>query len=218
MNFFFIIKESTDNPSDTPIVEDIFKKFLTISNQVQKITISEISKIKETFKDDFLSHKLHFIFPITHSTTLSMLDKYLFQNESYKSKLVCKTILLLPQQGVIDYLQLLSSSYFDAIIYSSISIEEIMTFEKKMIENKKYIQQKNRESINFEKINDAMTEQERKIFALLREGKQNKEIADILFISPNTVKNHKANLIKKLNLKNNIQLQFLAFDSLPLNK
>ena len=41
--------------------------------------------------------------------------------------------------------------------------------------------------------------QEKKILALLAEGKQSKEIADELFISSHTIDTHRRNLLKKTN-------------------
>lgn len=46
-----------------------------------------------------------------------------------------------------------------------------------------------------------LTIREREILKLIAEGKSNKEIADLLFISVRTVEHHRANLMEKLNLK-----------------
>ena len=46
-----------------------------------------------------------------------------------------------------------------------------------------------------------MTNREKEVLKLIAEGKSNKEIADLLFISVNTVQNHRASIMKKLNLK-----------------
>ena len=50
----------------------------------------------------------------------------------------------------------------------------------------------------------ALSSQERKIISLIAEGKQSQAIA--LFISPHTVKNHKTNICRKLNLSGCIEL------------
>jgi two-component system response regulator NreC len=47
---------------------------------------------------------------------------------------------------------------------------------------------------------DTLTHREREILKLIGEGYKNKEIADYLFISPNTVEKHRSNLMEKLNL------------------
>ena len=48
---------------------------------------------------------------------------------------------------------------------------------------------------------ERLTNREREVLKLIAEGKSNKEIADLLFISVHTVQNHRASIMKKLNLK-----------------
>jgi DNA-binding NarL/FixJ family response regulator len=51
-----------------------------------------------------------------------------------------------------------------------------------------------------------LTTREREVLKLIAEGKLNKEIADLLFISVHTVERHRANSMAKLNLKNTAEL------------
>ena len=51
-----------------------------------------------------------------------------------------------------------------------------------------------------------LTEREREIVSYVMQGMNNKEIGELLFISPNTVKNHIYNIYKKLEIKNRIDL------------
>jgi len=55
-----------------------------------------------------------------------------------------------------------------------------------------------------------LTQSELKILELIAQNKKSKEIADLLFISEKTVKNHRYNISKKLNLstENNSLLSF----------
>lgn len=46
-----------------------------------------------------------------------------------------------------------------------------------------------------------LTKREKEVFSLLVENKTTKEIADILFISEKTVRNHISNTIQKLSVK-----------------
>ncbi|MBU1611787.1 MAG: response regulator transcription factor [Proteobacteria bacterium] len=52
----------------------------------------------------------------------------------------------------------------------------------------------------------SLTSREQEIMRLLAEGLMTREIAKKLFISPKTVENHRANLMKKLNLSSAIEL------------
>jgi len=53
---------------------------------------------------------------------------------------------------------------------------------------------------------DPLTPREREVLKLVAEGKANKEIADLLFISTRTVENHRANMMNKLKLKKTADL------------
>ncbi len=51
----------------------------------------------------------------------------------------------------------------------------------------------------------ALTQQERKILALVAQGKTNKEIAAEVFLSDKTVKNYVSSILAKLNLERRAQ-------------
>jgi len=53
---------------------------------------------------------------------------------------------------------------------------------------------------------DPLTTREREVLKLIAEGKSNKEIANLLFISVRTVQCHRANIMEKLNLKKTADL------------
>ena len=52
----------------------------------------------------------------------------------------------------------------------------------------------------------ALTKREREVLKLIAEGKSNKEIAGVLFVSVHTVERHRANIMRKLNLKKTADL------------
>jgi two-component system, NarL family, nitrate/nitrite response regulator NarL len=56
----------------------------------------------------------------------------------------------------------------------------------------------------------SLTRREKEILLLISEGISNKQIADQLYISENTVKNHLKNLLEKLELENRVQLAIYA--------
>ena len=53
---------------------------------------------------------------------------------------------------------------------------------------------------------EKLTPRERQVTKLIAEGKTNRVIAKLLFISVRTVENHRANIMKKLKLKNTAEL------------
>ena len=53
---------------------------------------------------------------------------------------------------------------------------------------------------------DTLTVRERQIVKLIAEGRSSKEIGDLLFISPRTVENHRANIMEKLHLNKVVDL------------
>jgi DNA-binding NarL/FixJ family response regulator len=53
---------------------------------------------------------------------------------------------------------------------------------------------------------EALTVREREILKLIAEGKSNKEIGDLLYISVRTVERHRANMMGKLNLRKTAEL------------
>ena len=57
---------------------------------------------------------------------------------------------------------------------------------------------------------DALSEREREVFQLIAEGHSNKEIADVLSISPATVETHRARIFQKLDLHNTAEVVLYA--------
>ena len=50
-----------------------------------------------------------------------------------------------------------------------------------------------------------LSERELDVLGLLADGKANHEIAEALYISPSTVRNHVANILAKLHVDNRVQ-------------
>ncbi len=63
-----------------------------------------------------------------------------------------------------------------------------------------------------------LTKRERDILLLIRLGKSNKEVADDLGLSVNTVKTHMRNLFQKLGVSNRTQASFKADQVLKPNR
>lgn len=63
-----------------------------------------------------------------------------------------------------------------------------------------------------------LTRMEKKVFRLIGEGKTNKEIGTLLFVSPKTVDNHRYNIIKKMNLQGSNALLIRAVKAIESKK
>jgi DNA-binding NarL/FixJ family response regulator len=55
-----------------------------------------------------------------------------------------------------------------------------------------------------------LSPREQEVLALVAEGRSNKAIAEVLFVSPNTVKTHVASLLSKLHVHTRAQLAVVA--------
>ena len=66
------------------------------------------------------------------------------------------------------------------------------------------------ESRGLEDSYDLLTDREREILQLLAEGKANKEVANLLFISPTTVETHRGHILQKLGLHSTADLILYA--------
>jgi DNA-binding NarL/FixJ family response regulator len=53
---------------------------------------------------------------------------------------------------------------------------------------------------------DLLSEREQQVFRLVAEGNSTNQIADVLFISPKTVEKHRTNIMRKLGLKDRLDL------------
>jgi len=57
---------------------------------------------------------------------------------------------------------------------------------------------------------DTLSEREREVFQLIAEGKVNKEIAEILHLSPSTVETHRARIMEKLDVHSAVEIVLYA--------
>jgi DNA-binding NarL/FixJ family response regulator len=113
-----------------------------------------------------------------------------------------------------DYLKVFLSSPAMGYIQQGCTITEFLSYLQNIFEGKKMVfsqigdfQKHENSKEEFRYKNSVLdlsilTEREMDVWELVMEEKSEKEISEILFISPTTVKTHKSNIIKKLNLKN----------------
>lgn len=98
--------------------------------------------------------------------------------------------------------------YLSPLIYVFINIPPLFFLGKFVGKNFKDHLLIHDERIDFEAIFDkyGLSKREQEIFFLVLEGKSNKEIGEVLFISVKTVKNHIYNIFQKLGVNSRIKL------------
>lgn len=112
---------------------------------------------------------------------------------------VCKLVKLRVANSMVDKVVLLSSPV--------VGINNLIARVTKTLDQDSYIRK------NYRKFSE-LTPREKEIIALLANGKSSVEIAEILFISPNTVSTHRKNIIRKIECSSFAELlRFaMAFD------
>ncbi|MDI6763097.1 MAG: response regulator transcription factor [Thermodesulfobacteriota bacterium] len=109
------------------------------------------------------------------------------------------------------------SSGADGYVLKEDTDEELHTAIEKIRKGKVYISPRLSEGLTnasaqirrnllFKPPLERLTEREMEILRLIAEGKSNKEIANLLFISIRTVQNHRANIMSKLGIKKTADL------------
>ncbi len=118
-------------------------------------------------------------------------------------------VLILTMHTEEEYLSLAISSKVDGYLLKENADTELFSAIERIRQGKRYISPVLSEALA-EKLGGRGHEQskrgtlsarEKEIMWLIATGKKNKEIADILSLSTRTVEHHRANIMKKLNLK-----------------
>jgi len=116
----------------------------------------------------------------------------MYTNEEYISQIL--------KAGADGYL--VKETAYDDLVSAIKAVQSGEAFmspsiSKKVI--KTYIQQSQRSE---ERAEDLLSSREREVLQLIAEGNSSKKIAELLFISPKTVENHRTHIMDKLNIHN----------------
>lgn len=114
-----------------------------------------------------------------------------------------------PGKFVSDVISKGASGYLP----KEVSKEEFETALHAIKENKKYVSPSVSEYLLYNTSDGAissLSDREKEVFKLLAEGKKNKEIAKMLFVSSRTIDTHRLNIMKKLGFKTNGELVSFA--------
>jgi len=92
--------------------------------------------------------------------------------------------------------------------------ELVMEAVEALLDNKDFYSEKVRKTLSIlNRKGYILTPKEEEIISLLANGKNNHEISDILFVSYNTVKSHRKNISRKLELTSNAEIIKYYFEN-----
>ncbi len=119
----------------------------------------------------------------------------------------------------------------EGYILNNVTRDELIVAAKDIYRGEKYYSKELNDyiikSLLKKKLNDSpkynheqLSDREKEILRHIVKGKNNKEIADNLFISANTVLTHRRNIMRKLNVNNTPQLIYKCFkhNIIPINE
>ena len=132
-------------------------------------------------------------------------------------------ILALTAHKTEEYVLTTLKAGADGYLLKDSTYEEMMTAVKSVLGGKRYLSPgisegviegylEGKQPIKVQGAWDNLTSREREVLKLIAEGYRNKEIADLLVISPKTVEKHRANLMIKLNFHNVSELTTYAIE------
>ena len=132
-------------------------------------------------------------------------------------------ILALTAHKTEEYVLTTLKAGADGYLLKDSTYQEMMTAVKSVLGGKRYLSPgisegviegylEGKQPIKVQGAWDNLTSREREVLKLIAEGYRNKEIADLLVISPKTVEKHRANLMIKLNFHNVSELTAYAIE------
>ncbi|MBL7224835.1 MAG: response regulator transcription factor [Desulfobacteraceae bacterium] len=125
-------------------------------------------------------------------------------------------VLILTIHKNTEYVQHSIKAGADGYLIKEDSDTELLTAINKVLQGDRYISHTlsleladnflRKERKDFKHPFDRLTIREREVLKLIAEGKSNRDIAELLFISPRTAEHHRANIRKKLGLQSTAAL------------
>ncbi len=129
-------------------------------------------------------------------------------------------ILILSMHSEKAFIEKMYHLGVSGYLLKSASKEEIVEAIRKVAEGKRYFSDEvtsailENKTISNSIISPELTRREREILKLIAQGKNNPGIAEILFLSVDTVKTHRKNLMRKLDINNTAGLVKYALEHL----
>lgn len=134
-----------------------------------------------------------------------------------------KKVLALTAHRTEEYILTTLKAGADGYLLKDSTYQEMMTAVDSVLGGKRYLSPgvservisgylEGKQTIKLDGAWDNLTHREREVLKLIGEGYRNKEIADLLVVSPKTVEKHRANLMTKLNFHNVSEITAYAIE------
>jgi DNA-binding NarL/FixJ family response regulator len=134
-----------------------------------------------------------------------------------------KRVLALTAHRTEEYVLTTLKAGADGYLLKDANYQEMMIAVRSVLSGKRYLSPgisegviegylEGKQTIKIKGAWDNLTTREREVLKLIAEGYRNKEIADLLVISPKTVEKHRANLMIKLNFHNVSEITAYAIE------
>ena len=138
------------------------------------------------------------------------------RSEGYKTP-----VLVLSMQPEEQYAVRVLKAGGSGFVNKNSATEELITAIKKVLSGRKYISSSIAEMIadnmdnvsNLKPAYETLSDREMQVLQLIASGKTVSEIAEIIFLSVNTISTYRARILEKLSLQNNAELTRYALDN-----
>ncbi len=147
---------------------------------------------------------IHLIFLDLNFDTKSY-DGFIIANKIKQLYPTIKILILTQHAKKEHHQRLFEECKVDAYLDKQLGIEEIVLAIEIVIKGEKYIDQHMKQMLEIE---DWMicSKREQEVILLVMKGLTQKEVAEILFISPKTIETHIKNLMQRFGVKNTTEL------------
>ncbi len=196
-----------DNPIIFEGIRSVFKNSSIPQNLIYfESILTAKSNLEDGMNQDLLLLDLYFVnHPVEETIT--------FCAEAKKSKPYLKIISMSSQLKPFLISKLMSVGA-NGFFLKTDDLIELLEGIKTVLEGgefySKTIRENYKEILAFSESNSGVSEREISIIKLISEGLATTEIGDKLFISPYTVENHRANILRKLKANNSSELIKIA--------
>jgi DNA-binding NarL/FixJ family response regulator len=186
---------------DHPLFIDGLKNILILNKPVEILFIC--STVEELKNSDHPWRRIDFFISDLNLNNQLCLDELSIIKSQNPGLKIIALSMYQPWEIKLD----VESSIFDGYVLKNSGGKILIESCKAVLKNKRYFDPNLEIQPSEPGLNKViLTSREKEIVAFLKLGKQNKEIAELLFLSEFTIKTHRQNIMRKLEVRNVAEL------------